>query len=84
MKVRVFSFESCPYCVKVKRYLDSRGVEYEVHDIELNEEDAKECLRISGDLTVPVTTIDDVSTGCNVTLLFFLRLTLLETFGIFP
>ena len=58
MKVRVFSFESCPYCVKLKRYLDSRGVEYEVHDIELNEEDAKECLRISGDLTVPVTTID--------------------------
>lgn len=58
MKVHVFSFESCPYCVKVKRYLDSRGVEYEVHDIELNEEDAKECLRISGDLTVPVTTID--------------------------
>ena len=58
MKVRVFSFESCPYCVKVKRYLDSRGVEYEVHDIELNEEDAKECLRISGDLTVPVTTVD--------------------------
>lgn len=33
-------------------------MEYEVHDIELNEEDAKECLRISGDLTVPVTTID--------------------------
>ena len=58
MKVRVFGFESCPYCVKLKRYLDSRGVEYEVHDIELNEDDAKECLRISGDLTVPVTTVD--------------------------
>lgn len=58
MKVRVFGFESCPYCVKLKRYLDSRGVDYEVHDIELNEDDAKECLRISGDLTVPVTTVD--------------------------
>lgn len=56
--IRVFSFQGCPYCDKLKRYLDSRGVEYEVHDIELNEEDAKECLRISGDLTVPVTTVD--------------------------
>lgn len=56
--VKVYSFESCPWCVKVKNYLKARGVEYEVHDIELNEEDAKECLRISGDLTVPVTTID--------------------------
>ena len=56
--VKVYSFEGCPWCVKVKRYLDSRGVEYEVRDIELDEEAAKECLKISGDLTVPVTTID--------------------------
>ena len=61
MKVLVFSFESCPYCQKLKRYLDSRGVEYEVRDIELDEEAAKECLKISGDLTVPVTTIDGVN-----------------------
>jgi glutaredoxin len=59
--VKIFSFESCPYCTKVKNYLKARGVEYEVHDIELNEEDAKECLRISGDLTVPVTTVDGVN-----------------------
>lgn len=56
--VKVYSFEGCPWCVKVKNYLKARGVEYEVHDIELNEDDAKECLRISGDLTVPVTTVD--------------------------
>ncbi len=56
--LKVFSFESCPWCNKLKRYLDSRGVEYEVRDIELDEEAAKECLQISGDLTVPVTTID--------------------------
>ncbi len=56
--VKVYSFEGCPWCVKVKNYLKARGVEYEVHDIELNAEDAAECQRISGDLTVPVTTID--------------------------
>lgn len=56
--VKVYSFESCPWCVKVKNYLKARGVDYEVRDIELNEEFAKECLQISGDLTVPVTTVD--------------------------
>lgn len=56
--VKVFSFEGCPWCDKVKKYLDARGVEYEVRDIELSEEAAAECQRISGDLTVPVTTID--------------------------
>ncbi|MBQ3444790.1 MAG: glutaredoxin family protein [Selenomonadaceae bacterium] len=58
--VKVYSFESCPWCTKVKNYLKARGVEYEVRDIELSEEAAAECQRISGDLTVPVTTIDGV------------------------
>lgn len=56
--VKVYSFESCPWCNKVKKYLDSKNVEFEVRDIELDEEAAKECQKISGDLTVPVTTID--------------------------
>ena len=56
--VKVYSFESCPYCQKLKRYLDSKNVEYEVRDIELDETAEKECLKISGDLTVPVTTVD--------------------------
>ena len=59
--VKVYSFEGCPWCDKVKRYLQARGVEYEVRDVEESEEAAKECLKISGDLTVPVTTIDGVN-----------------------
>ena len=59
--VKVYSFESCPWCTKVKNYLKARGVEYEVRDIELDEEAAAECQKISGDLTVPVTTIDGVN-----------------------
>lgn len=56
--VKVYSFETCPWCTKVKKYLQSKNVEYEVRDIELDEEAAKECQKISGDLTVPVTTVD--------------------------
>lgn len=58
--VKVYSFESCPWCNKLKNYLKARGVEFETRDIELSEEAAAECQRISGDLTVPVTTIDGV------------------------
>ena len=56
--VKVYSFETCPWCTKVKNYLKARGVEYEVRDIELDETAREECERISGDLAVPVTTID--------------------------
>ena len=56
--VKVYSFEACPYCQKLKRYLDSRGVEYEVRDVELSEEAAVELEKISGGDMVPVTTID--------------------------
>ena len=56
--VKVYSFESCPWCTKVKNYLKARGVEYEVRDIELDDTAREECEKISGDLAVPVTTID--------------------------
>lgn len=59
--VKVYSFEGCPWCDKVKRYLQARGVEYEVRDVELNEEFAAELEKISGGDMVPVTTIDGVN-----------------------
>ena len=59
--VTVFSFESCPWCTKVKNYLKAHGVEFEVRDIEIDEKAAAECRKISGDVAVPVTTVDGVN-----------------------
>ena len=56
--VKVYSFESCPWCTKVKNYLKAHGVEYEVRDVELSAEAAEELEKISGGDMVPVTTID--------------------------
>lgn len=56
--VKVYSFEGCPWCDKVKKYLQARGVEYEVRDVELSEEYAAELEKISGGDMVPVTTVD--------------------------
>ena len=56
--VTVYSITTCPWCEKTKKYLASKGVEFEVRNIEENEDYAKECLQLSGDTMVPVTTID--------------------------
>ena len=54
--VKVYSITTCPWRDKVKKYLKSKNVAYEEHNIELSEADRDECLKISGDLVVPVTT----------------------------
>ena len=61
--VKVYSITTCPWCEKVKKYLKSKNVEFEEqefeeHNIELSEEDRDECYKISGDLIVPVTTVN--------------------------
>ena len=56
--VKIYSFESCPWCQKVQNYLNAHGVDYEIRDVELNPEYAAELERISGGDMVPVTTID--------------------------
>ena len=47
--VKVYSITQCPWCDKVKKYLKSRGVAYEEHNIELSDADRDECYKISGD-----------------------------------
>ncbi len=56
--VKVYSITQCPWCDKVKKYLKSKNIAFEEHNIEHSAEDAAECQRISGDTIVPVTTID--------------------------
>ena len=56
--VIVYSIEECPWCHKVKRYLESKEVGYEERNIDHNEQYYNECVKLSGDSMVPVTTID--------------------------
>lgn len=59
--VKVYSIPNCPWCHKVKKYLEANHIEYTDFDIEADELARAECYRISGDLTVPITTIDGKS-----------------------
>ena len=57
-KLIVYSLTNCPYCLKVKRYLNSKNIQYEERNIELSKEYEKECEKISGDVSVPITIVE--------------------------
>ena len=56
--VKVYSISTCPWCEKVKKYLQSRQVEFEERNIETDEEALKECVKLTNDEAVPVITAD--------------------------
>lgn len=56
MKARLFQFISSPFCAKVRKLLEYKGVEYEVFEVDYLER--KELLAASGQLMVPALSID--------------------------
>lgn len=57
-EVKLYTTPTCVPCKAVKRYLEERGVAYSEIDVAANREDMQELVRISGNVTVPVVTID--------------------------
>lgn len=57
-KITVFTTNTCAYCAMVKKWLDSKGVKYEVVNLDDNPEKQQEIYEKSGALTVPVTLIE--------------------------
>ena len=57
-KVKVYSTETCPYCVMVKEFLKEKKVEFEDIDVNSDREKAQEMVEKSGQMGVPVIDID--------------------------
>jgi len=55
--ITIFTTNSCAYCPMVKRYLDSKGLNYDVVNLEEHPHRQEEALKISGSLTVPITVV---------------------------
>ena len=67
-RVVIYSTPTCPYCKRVKDYLTRRGIPYIEHNVALDRDAAKEMVKKSGQLGVPVILIDDeVLIGFNQT-----------------
>ncbi len=58
MKVIVYTLKTCPWCIKVKEFLNLNKIEFEERDISKNEEYAKELTEKSNQRSVPVIDID--------------------------
>ena len=63
-KVEIYSKMFCPYCVRAKRLLDEKGVDFEEYDITLGGPKRAEMIqRAHGRTTVPQIFIDGVHVG---------------------
>jgi glutaredoxin 3 len=63
-KVEIYTKMMCPYCVRAKRLLGDKGVDYAEYDITLGGPQRAEMIqRANGRTTVPQVFIDDVHVG---------------------
>ncbi|MBR9676798.1 NrdH-redoxin [Candidatus Woesearchaeota archaeon] len=53
-KIIVYSTPTCPWCVRVKQYLDEKNVKYDHVDVSQDHERAHEMIEKSGQMGVPV------------------------------
>jgi glutaredoxin 3 len=62
--VEIYTKAFCPYCVRAKRLLDSKGVSYDEYDITMGGPKRQEMIgRANGRTTVPQVFIDDRHIG---------------------
>jgi glutaredoxin 3 len=63
-KVEIYSKMFCPYCVRAKRLLDEKGVDFEEYDISLGGPKRAEMIqRANGRTTVPQIFIGGIHVG---------------------
>ena len=59
MKVIIYSTPTCPYCLQVKNYFESKNIDYTDIDVSSDQKSAEEMVDLSGQMGVPVIKIDD-------------------------
>lgn len=65
-KLVIYSTPTCPYCKRAKEYLSRKGISYAEYNVAADREAAREMLKKSGQLGVPVIAIgDEVVIGFN-------------------
>jgi len=59
MQVTIYTTPTCGYCHQAKSFLDSLGVAYTEHDVSRDRAAAQEMVRLTGQMGVPVITVDN-------------------------
>jgi len=69
-KVVIYSTPTCPYCKRAKDYLSRKGIPFVDRNVAVDRDAAKEMIQKSGQMGVPVITIDnEIMVGFNQALL---------------
>ncbi len=69
-KVVIYTTPTCPYCHRAKDYLSRKGIPYLEHNVAADRDKVKEMIQKSGQMGVPVITINgEVVVGFNQSLL---------------
>ncbi|HKR81735.1 MAG TPA: glutaredoxin family protein [Candidatus Saccharimonadales bacterium] len=55
--ITIFTRTTCAYCPMVKKWLNAKGFEYDVVNLDEHPERQAEAIELSGAFTVPVTVI---------------------------
>jgi glutaredoxin 3 len=62
--VKVYSTPTCPYCIRLKEYLKQKNIQFQNIDVTSDRASLEEMVKISGQMGVPVISIDsDVIVG---------------------
>jgi glutaredoxin len=57
--ITIYTTNTCAYCEMVKKYLKSKGQQYQVINLDESPEHMQEIMNLSGQMAVPVTVIKD-------------------------
>ncbi len=57
--IEVFTTPTCPYCTKIKEWLEENSYDYTEHDVGEDKEQAKRMIEKTGQRGVPQTFIGD-------------------------
>ncbi len=57
-KITVYSTKSCPYCIKLKDWLDDKNVQYDSYDIDENPIAAANMARLTNEIVVPFSVVE--------------------------
>ena len=61
--VKIYTTETCPYCVRAKRLLEKKNVPYEEIDVSWDDEKRMQLMQQTGRRTVPQIFIGDQHVG---------------------
>lgn len=57
-KITIYSTKTCPYCMMLKSWLDSKSVEYTNYNVDENPIAAQSMVSLSGQRGVPFSTVE--------------------------